>query len=503
MKKHFWEKQLSVLFAGTVLCGMLAVMPTSAADQPSLLILGDSISSGDGLAAGECGYYDYVAECTGASLTNLAKSGSSTEDLLNLIDDTANQDAIKKADIISISIGGNDLMQPTREYFDSLKQDGESIIQTLKRVAKEGDPVKLMGNLTAKLRAPRQAAIANIPVIEEKLRALNPDAKIVMQTLYNPFEVKQSYLDERGFSASDIKNYNTFMTYVNNNEKQINNAIAALETVQSAEVGAAFKSDSLIYDRVLQNDPHPTALGHALIAAVILDTIGDVSGKSAKLKATVDGLDQTVAAQISAEDKALIEKYMSDQLPAETTTAAATTTTTTAATTITTTTQVTTTVTTTTTTPVTTTTTTTTTPATTTTTTTTTVTTTQTTTTTTRTTTAATTTTPATTSTESTTVTTTTSQPVTSTTPAEPEFLRGDISGDGKVGVDDAQAALIAYTEQFAGNPVDLTAAQRKAVDVNEDGVLSVEDAQYILIFYTENNVAGKNVSWNEIIPKK
>ena len=82
-------------------------------------------------------------------------------------------------------------------------------------------------------------------------------------------------------------------------------------------------------------------------------------------------------------------------------------------------------------------------------------------------------------------------------------FCCGDISGDGKVGVDDAQAALIAYTEQFAGNPVDLTAAQRKAVDVNEDGVLSVEDAQYILIFYTENNVAGKNVSWNEIIPKK
>ena len=76
----------------------------------------------------------------------------------------------------------------------------------------------------------------------------------------------------------------------------------------------------------------------------------------------------------------------------------------------------------------------------------------------------------------------------------------GDVNGDGKIGVDDAQTALIAYTEQFAGNPVDLTDEQRKAVDVNEDGKLNVDDAQNILIYYTETKVAGKVLTWEDLL---
>ncbi|MBR3046069.1 MAG: hypothetical protein IKI45_16505 [Oscillospiraceae bacterium] len=77
------------------------------------------------------------------------------------------------------------------------------------------------------------------------------------------------------------------------------------------------------------------------------------------------------------------------------------------------------------------------------------------------------------------------------------------MNGDGKIGVDDAQTALVAYTEQFAGNPVDLTDIQRKAVDVNRDGLLNVDDAQNILIFYTERNVAGKDIKWEDVISPK
>ncbi len=118
-------------------------------------------------------------------------------------------------------------------------------------------------------------------------------------------------------------------------------------------------------------------------------------------------------------------------------------------------------------------------------------------------------TTPKATTTQQTTTVSVTSVTGSETTPAqttalpEPAFVRGDVNGDGKVGVDDAQAALIAYTEQFAGNPVDLTDAQRKAVDVNEDGVLNVDDAQNILIFYTESKVAGKEITWEDLLEKK
>ena len=98
---------------------------------------------------------------------------------------------------------------------------------------------------------------------------------------------------------------------------------------------------------------------------------------------------------------------------------------------------------------------------------------------------------------------TTTETGTTPTTPTEPDFLRGDINRDGEVGSDDAQLALIAYTEQFIGNPTGLSDLQLKAADVNEDGELSVEDAQFILIYYTERSLAGNDIAWDDLIKPK
>ena len=98
---------------------------------------------------------------------------------------------------------------------------------------------------------------------------------------------------------------------------------------------------------------------------------------------------------------------------------------------------------------------------------------------------------------DTTTYTTTTTETV-----PEKQLERGDLSGNETVGVEDAQLALVAYTEQFAGNGSGLTAAQLKAADINKDGVLGVDDAQLILIYYTETKVAGKSVSWEDLLSK-
>ena len=66
----------------------------------------------------------------------------------------------------------------------------------------------------------------------------------------------------------------------------------------------------------------------------------------------------------------------------------------------------------------------------------------------------------------------------------------------------DAQTALVAYTEKMAGNDCGLDAGQLQAADVNRDGKLTVEDAQYILIYYTENTVAGKSLTWDDLLNK-
>lgn len=84
-----------------------------------------------------------------------------------------------------------------------------------------------------------------------------------------------------------------------------------------------------------------------------------------------------------------------------------------------------------------------------------------------------------------------------------PAPLRGDMTGDGEVSVDDAQLTLKAYTERIAGNDMKLTDDQFKAADVDGNGEISVEDAQWLLKYYTEKYVAGKDITWDDIFGKK
>ena len=82
--------------------------------------------------------------------------------------------------------------------------------------------------------------------------------------------------------------------------------------------------------------------------------------------------------------------------------------------------------------------------------------------------------------------------------------VRGDVTRDGIVSVEDAQLTLKAYTQRIAGNETGLTAAQIKAADVNGDGEVSVDDAQYILRYYTEKAVAGRDdFTWEDLIDSK
>ena len=85
-------------------------------------------------------------------------------------------------------------------------------------------------------------------------------------------------------------------------------------------------------------------------------------------------------------------------------------------------------------------------------------------------------------------------------TAPEPAAMQGDFNGDGLVSVEDAQLTLRAYTEHVAGLESKLTEAQKQAADINGDGEVSVEDAQLILRYYTEKTVAGKDITWDDLL---
>ena len=82
----------------------------------------------------------------------------------------------------------------------------------------------------------------------------------------------------------------------------------------------------------------------------------------------------------------------------------------------------------------------------------------------------------------------------------EPDVLRGDTDCNGEVSIEDVQLALQAYTMRVSGKDTGLTDKQLKAADVNENGELSVDDVQNILIYYVNNTVAGKKLTWEELL---
>ena len=109
------RRVLSILLS---LCLVLSLLPTAAfAQGKSYVALGDSITTGYGLTDEENdSFAALVANENGYELTNLAEDGTTSGDLLEVVQDEENSDILQNADLITITIGGNDLMGALYQY---------------------------------------------------------------------------------------------------------------------------------------------------------------------------------------------------------------------------------------------------------------------------------------------------------------------------------------------------------------------------------------------------
>lgn len=300
-----------VRLIATSLSGIMAIsmLPfTASAESGSLLVLGDSISSGYAVEEGEYAYYDYLTECMDLEMTNMAVGGYRTEDLLTHMAKEETKSAIAAADIISISIGANDLLKPFMKYLDSLLEEGETYAELFQRLNAEGSLASHITQLSGYLRSYITAAQTNIQQIEAEILALNPDVRLVMQTIYNPVEYDAEELAGTEYESS----YKTLNNYVKNSLAKINETILSLENALVADVAAAFVDTGWIYIRVQEVDVHPTQLGHALIGATVLNTLSVTEGETYAMRVTLDGVTEEDAAVLPDDDRALMERYAGD-----------------------------------------------------------------------------------------------------------------------------------------------------------------------------------------------
>jgi len=145
----------------------IAITPiASAQSAPPMkyVVMGDSIAFGDGVYNSEEAVYGrYVADTLSWDYTNIGVNGFTSAQLVEHLKRSENIEAVRKADVISISIGGNDFLQQN--------------IPLLIALAAVGDYHHL-DNIQADL-------YTNLTTVVAMIREVNPAAIILLQTLYN------------------------------------------------------------------------------------------------------------------------------------------------------------------------------------------------------------------------------------------------------------------------------------------------------------------------------
>lgn len=205
----------------------------AAAKSPLYVVIGDSIAAGTGLINPSAKSYGaIVANSNGYRYINHAVPGYTSASLLNLLSDSTVSGDIKAADIISISIGGNDFFFGIRPAM---------IVNGFL-----GDDYSGFDSIIAKTSA-------NFAAIIKKIKNLNPDVTILVQTVYNP---RYDFLQETYQQAVDRIN-KVFREYLAKNP-------GSFEIV---DVAAAFAGHE---EYIAIDATHPNAAGHKAIARLLL-----------------------------------------------------------------------------------------------------------------------------------------------------------------------------------------------------------------------------------------
>ncbi|MDE7361041.1 MAG: SGNH/GDSL hydrolase family protein [Oscillospiraceae bacterium] len=243
----------------------------------SLLVLGDSIASGYGLLEYVSGN-DYSALDSFGSLLgagfgeyeNHAVDGMRSDELLAAFDeaDGAIPEAAAKSDTVVVSIGGNDFLKP---MLNAIKiralTDGDFFTAILEgNINAESISEYSNGILQSALDAARgvdvDGTVSNIRKITERIAELNPDADIILLTVYDPFA--GNVLLTAASEAADEK------------LGELNDGIRSLESerVLIADIHEAFKGSEGAYTNISRLDIHPSSAGHFRIYEVISKILG-------------------------------------------------------------------------------------------------------------------------------------------------------------------------------------------------------------------------------------
>ncbi len=249
------KKLISALICIAMLISVVGISAFAAEVKPVYLVLGDSIAYGSGLGnPREACYGRIVADTNGYDYVNHSIPGHTTSNLIARLNEEAVVTDLKRADIISISIGGNNFLMSNLFglMFDAMVK-----------------------NDYARFDAIADNFYNEFCQIMDIINTHNADAVVLMQTLYNPQSepLRAPYQQGADRINAAIEKYNS----ENPGEIVIVDVATAL-------------GDNM--ENFADDDIHPSAKGNEEIAKVIIEKLYELElGNSTQPVITVSGTD--------------------------------------------------------------------------------------------------------------------------------------------------------------------------------------------------------------------
>lgn len=233
------KKAVSLILAVLMVFSVCAF--SSAAKEPlNYVAVGDSIAFGAGVYnSTEACYAKIVADTNGYNYKNDSVSGFKSAQLLEYLktNDETIED-ISNADILTLSIGGNDFIQEKLPIliFKALAFNDYSMFDDITDVFS-----------------------GNFEKIIARIKEINPDCTILVQNIYNP---RYDYAREVYAYGLGLVN-NVFSDYLKENPG----------AYQIIDVCSAFDGRQ---DLIANDEVHPSAGGNVVIATLILNKLAEL-----------------------------------------------------------------------------------------------------------------------------------------------------------------------------------------------------------------------------------
>lgn len=252
------KKLLAVIIAVIVCMSALGIAASAEPDTTRYLVIGDSIAEGFGIKnPDEASYGKIVADTNGYEYVNNAIMGRNSEGLYyRLTQDADFMYDVECADIISISIGGNDFL---------LDHAPRLIVQGV------------IFNDYSKFDKIGETFYNNFSNCMAQIRVLNPDAVVLVQTIYTAWN---SDFAKKPFEQATKRINNAIIRFCEENPE--NNYVVDTRDAFSGRP-ELISSDTI----------HPSAQGNIVLARLVLAKLNEIGlSENTEPVINVDGIDR-------------------------------------------------------------------------------------------------------------------------------------------------------------------------------------------------------------------